>query len=184
MPQFGHAFVLFSFQTQRMENGHTVPEYAYRPRPATPLMDRIWARATAIALVSGLSGAFFYAHTPGLIAGYAPWLMAGLVYAILIGLTAATIFRFFPRFGPFLYHTTATRMMLACTAAAVPDVAQRLTTSPILNATLIVGGAFLLQALLRSRSAHAGAVSLAYAPVRYRAATAQTPLLGAARGRG
>lgn len=174
-----------------MENGRTVSDHTKRPRPAAPLMDRTlmqhtWARATAIALVSGLSGAFFYAHTPGLIAGYAPWLVAGLVYAVLIGLTAAVIFRFLPRFGPFLLHTTATRMILACAAAAVPDVAHRLTTAPVLNATLIVGGAFLLQALLRARPATPGVGSLSYAPVPYRPASAQARpwnAAGAARGR-
>ncbi|MCB1355722.1 MAG: hypothetical protein KDK53_04210 [Maritimibacter sp.] len=155
-----------------MENGRTVPEYARQPLSAARLRDRDWARATAVALVSGLSGALFYAHTAGHIAGQPPWLVAGLVYAVLIGLTAAVIFRFVPRFGPFLYHTTATRIALASVAALVPDVAHRMTTSPFLNATLIVGGAFLLQALLRARRADTLVGALAYAPAPYRTAQA------------
>ncbi|MEZ5768885.1 MAG: hypothetical protein R3D80_15385 [Paracoccaceae bacterium] len=105
-------------------------------------------RILAITLASGLSGALLYSHTEGQIAGQPVWLITGGLYAAMIGLCAVVIFRFFPRFGPFLGYTSATRLMLATTCALAPEVAATVTGAPLLNATLIVGGALALQAMV------------------------------------
>lgn len=75
--------------------------------------------------------------------------MAGLLYTVSIGLTAALVFRFLPKLGPFMELTAVSRLLLASAAFMVPEFADTLTTSPLLNATMVVVGAFLVRGAAR-----------------------------------
>lgn len=143
----------------RVFSGHP-PTSGRRTRDRTLPRDSARLRILAITLASGLSGALLYSHTGGQISGQPVWLITGGLYAAMIGLCAIVIFRFFPRFGPFLGYTSATRLMLATTCALAPEVAARVTGAPLLNATLIVGGALALQAMVRVRRGAAAGSTL------------------------
>jgi hypothetical protein len=126
---------------------------AFRPRDRVPL------RICAIAGSAGLAGSLFYRHAGAQIGGQPAWLIAGLLYAAAVGLTAAFIFRFFPKLGPFMELTSISRLLLAIASAVSPKIAVALVTSPALNATMIVLGAVLIRAAARSgwpRRSHTG----------------------------
>ena len=147
MPSFGHVLALFLFKTRSMATLRTVSrnQLALRFRNSIPL------RVGALAASSGLAGGLFYLHTGPQIAGQPVWLVAGLLYAAAIGLTAAFIYRFLPKLGPFMELTSISRLLLAGASALVPAVAVVVTTSPVLNATLIVLGAALIRVAGRAR---------------------------------
>lgn len=99
---------------------------------------------------AGFAGGVFYWHTGAHIAGQPAWLIAGLLYATSFGLTAALIFRFLPKLGPFMILTSISRLLLASASVVAPAIAVALTTSPVLNATLVVLGAVLIRAVSRA----------------------------------
>ena len=127
-------------------------------RPATPFTPdaplRGFAnprhRLIAISGAAGLSGGIFYARIGSDILGLPPWLFAGLLYAAVIGLSAAIIFRFAPRFAGFVELTALSRLLIALTAAQAPDLAAAMTLSPALNATLVVAGAVAIRTVAAS----------------------------------
>lgn len=119
---------------------------AGRFRNSTP------SRILAISGAAGLAGALFYSHTEAIVGGQPVWLMAGLLYTVSIGLTATLIFRFLPKLGHFMELTAVSRLLLASAGFMVPDFAVMLTTAPLLNATMVIGGALLIRSVARAKS--------------------------------
>lgn len=108
-------------------------------------------RVLAIAVSAGVAGALFYGHLASPAGGLPVWALAGLMYAVMVGASAAVMFRLLPRFRQFVELTALSRLLLALASIAAPDLAVAMTTSPLLNATLVVGGAMLLRGLARAR---------------------------------
>ncbi len=108
-------------------------------------------RVGAVAASALLAGALFYRHTDAWVAGQPMWMFAALLYGLAIGLTAAVVFRFAPKLGPFVEYTALSRLVFAGATLPYPALAASMTASPVLNASLVVGGATLLQALLGGR---------------------------------
>lgn len=127
--------------------------------PADRLQTRVSLRISAIAGSAGLAGSLFYWPLGAHIGGQPAWLIAGLLYATLIGLTATFIYKFLPKLGFFMELTSISRLMLAIATVVSPKIAVALLTSPVLNATMVVLGAILIRAAARARwpaLAHSG----------------------------
>lgn len=124
----------------------------YETEPSRRAPPLAWMRILALAGTAGIAGALFYRAMAGSVAGQPVWLFAALLYAAAIGVTAVLTYRYAPRFGPFMESTAVARLLLAGASVAVPGIAGAMTTSPLLNASLIVGVAALLHTLRRPQA--------------------------------
>lgn len=88
-----------------------------------------------------------YSHVDGVVVGLPFWLFAGLLYTTAVGSSAVFIFWHLPRFSRFLELTAMSRFLLAIAATQFHALALAMTTSPFLNATLIIAGAFAIRAV-------------------------------------
>lgn len=107
----------------------------------------LWLRVVTISLLAGISGCLLYSHLDTDIGVVPFWIIAGLVYAIVIGITAFIAFAFLPKLAQLVKLTAVSRLILSCAAAADAELAFSLLSSPLLNGTLVIGIAILLRAL-------------------------------------
>lgn len=110
-----------------------------------------WIRILALTGTAAIAGALLYRAFAGTVAGQPVWLFAAFLYAAAIGVTAVLTYRYAPRFGPFMESTAIARLLLAGASVAIPGIAGAMTASPVLNASLIVGTAAVLQTLRPAR---------------------------------
>ena len=104
-----------------------------------------------VAGLAGVAGCLFYGHAEGSVGPAPLWLYAGTMYAGLIGASAAAIYWALPKLRHFIELTAVSRLFLALVAFLVPEIAEIMITSPVLNATMVVGGALMLRQLLGLR---------------------------------
>lgn len=106
-------------------------------------------RRTAIAGgLAGLSGVMLYAQVDAFVWSLPFPVFAGLFYAVAVAVTCLAISTIVPGLRHLIELAAIARLLVALFGFAVPAVGMAIITSPLLSATLVVLGVFLLRSTL------------------------------------
>jgi hypothetical protein len=106
-----------------------------------------WLRILLLAHLAGLSGYLIYSSID-IKTGLLPFpVVAGLTYFCVIGATSAILIALKPAFCALLEFMAASRLLLALAVVQNPDLGLRVISSPLLSASLVIGGALVLRLL-------------------------------------
>lgn len=110
--------------------------------------------------MAGFSGMILYAQLDAMAFGLPFPLFAGILYAGIVGVSSLLICAVVPGLRHMIELVAVSRLLLAIVGLAIPALGIAVITSPLLSATLVVGGAALVRALLLGRTS-AGRVRVA-----------------------
>ena len=106
---------------------------------------KVGPRIIVLALVAGLSGYLMYSGIE-LRIGMLPFAVAaGLIYFGVVGTMATVLIMLKPAFGTLLELMAVSRLVVALAVVQNPEFGARVISSPMLSATLVVGGALLMR---------------------------------------
>ncbi|MCV2880769.1 hypothetical protein [Actibacterium sp. XHP0104] len=104
-------------------------------------------RLAFVTPLAFLAGVILYADYPGLAFGLPVPVFAGLLYAAGVGGACLVMGLFAPSLVTLSEGAAVTRIALALMVVQFPDIGHAVMAAPVLNATLVVAGALLLQRL-------------------------------------
>lgn len=108
-------------------------------------------RLLFVVSLTFVAGALLYAHVPAEIAGLPAPLLAGLLYAGLIGPAALATCVLLPAARFLVEGIAISRLAVALTAFNFPELGMALLTSPLLMTLLVVSGGSLISRSLHGR---------------------------------
>ncbi len=120
---------------------NTLLQRAYRER----------RRTLVAAGLAFLAGYIFYMKFNGYIHGMPIPVFTGLFYGFFVGLAALAMGVFLPNLRFTVEVIALSRLLFAIFVWQVPELGQQLLDSPLINATIVVGGAYLLNKLIRTQ---------------------------------
>lgn len=110
-------------------------------------LNRAYRERRRVILASALAylaGHIFYMRYSGELHGLPIPVFAGLFYAVFIGIAALVMCVFLPKLRFTVEAIAFSRLGFAIFVWQVPELGQKLLDSPLVNATIVVGGAWVI----------------------------------------